>query len=310
MFLLSRQTNIDVSVKTSSAITGIRNLKKAFEQLNETVKQTIGKDETIKVKVDFGGVDINVLKQFSGGLRTLNKQLNEYEANLTKLNQTGTTVNLVQNKITNNIKKTGEQADITKKQIVGYATATASTFRFLSSTAKDLMKLTDSTYALGVAGQMNLGTIAGLNEEFSKMSANIPVTALGLSEAVNNLIRTGRSFEESKEIIKQVAMLSVATGDNLAESAQIATKVMVALDINASKTTETLNTMHSTAITTASDMKYLAEAFKNVAGTASVLVKSSGRSGEALDKYKQDVLDLTMAMTGSLANLGLSASYQ
>ena len=305
---MSRQTNIDVSVKTSSAITGIRNLKKAFEQLNETVKQTIGKDETIKVKVDFGGVDINVLKQFSGGLRTLNKQLNEYEANLTKLNQTGTTVNLVQNKITNNIKKTGEQADITKKQIVGYATATATTFRFLSSTAKDLMKLTDSTYALGVAGQMNLGTIAGLNEEFSKMSANIPVTALGLSEAVNNLIRTGRSFEESKEIIKQVAMLSVATGDNLAESAQIATKVMVALDVNASKTTETLNTMHSTAITTASDMKYLAEAFKNVAGTASVLVKSSGRSGEELDKYKQDVLDLTMAMTGSLANLGLSAS--
>ena len=308
MFLLSRQTNIDVRVNSHSAVTGIKNLKKAFEQLNSTVKQTLGKDGTIKVKVDFGGVDISVLKQFSSGLRSLNKQLSEYEQNLVKLNQTGTTVNLVQNHITNNIKKTGVQAEQTQKKIAGYAMATAMTFRYLAGTSKDLMRLTDSTYALGVAGQMNLSTISKLNNEFTKMSTTVPVTALGLSEAVNNLIRTGRSFEESKEIIKEVALLSVATGDSLAESAQIATKVMVALDINASKTTETLNTMHSTAITTASDMTYLADAFKNVAGTASVLVKSAGKSGAELDNYKQQVLDLTMAMTGSLANLGLSAS--
>ncbi|MGL4426054.1 MAG: hypothetical protein ACRCZ0_12155, partial [Cetobacterium sp.] len=90
----------------------------------------------------------------------------------------------------------------------------------------------------------------------------------------------------------------------------VVTKVMVSLGISGDRVTDTLTTMHSTAIQTASDMGYLAEAFKNVAGSVAVMAKQSGRVGKDLDDYKQTLLDISMASIGSMANLGLSASYQ
>ncbi|MGL6024944.1 MAG: phage tail tape measure protein, partial [Cetobacterium sp.] len=179
---------------------------------------------------------------------------------------------------------------------------------WIRSYSQSYAELSSATFAVGIAGQMSISQIDGLNRTFLNMSAIVPSSAKELALATDALIRTGRSFEESRIIIAETAMLASASGSNLKDTAEVVTKVMVALDISAERTSGTLNTMHSTAIQTASDMKYLAEAFKNVAGSASVLVKSSGLGGKELDDYKQRILDVSMASIGSMANLGVSAS--
>ena len=169
--------------------------------------------------------------------------------------------------------------------------------------------LTTATYNLGIAGQMTLSEIDKLNDSFLSLSNNVASSAQELAEAVNALIRTGRSYEDSRKIIEEVSMLSIASGENLKETAGMVTKAMVSLNIQGDHAKEALNTLHSVAIQTASDMKYLANSFKSVAGTASIMVNASGLSGEALENYKQKVFATNMAMIGALANTGVSASY-
>ena len=304
---MARQTNINVNVNSTSAVKSINVLKKAFVDLNNTIKQTTNNGK-IKLDIDLGGIDLKLLNDIAKSLNKINKSMVNLNNSAGQFSQAGRIFNVTSNTIIRNTNNVSRSVSGLSNQMVASVVAFESWKRGLSSLMTSYRELSASTFGIAVADQMTLSQIDKLNESFLSLSTTVPHSASSLAQAVDDLIRTGRSYEESRKIIEQVAKLSTASGDNLKDTAQVVTKVMTALDINANKTVETLNSMHSTAIRTASDMGYLAEAFKNVAGTASVLVKSSGLSGDALDDYKQDVLDLTNSITGSFANLGLSAS--
>lgn len=304
---MARQTNININVNSTSAVKSIETLKKAFIDLNSIISKT-GKDGKIKLDIDFGNADLKILKTLSRSLGTVNKRLEEYSTNINNLSRNGNMFNVTMNNITNNISRTSNATRTLNNDILSTVVAFETFRRAFVRTFESYSELTNSTFAVGIAGQMNVEQISKLNQSFLQLSTTVPSSAKDLADAVDSLIRTGRSYDESRQIIEQVAKLSTASGDTLKDTAQVVTKVMVALGVNGDKTVDTLNTMHSTAIQTASDMGYLADAFKNFAGTASVLVSSTGLAGKELDDYKQSVLDLTMSMTGSLANLGLSSS--
>lgn len=299
---MARQTSININVNSTSAVKSIDTLKKAFMGLNEVVEKTTGKDGKIKLDIDLGGVDVATLGKITHGFKLMSRSLDRLNSSAKKYADVGLA-----------FKKTNDGISISSNAVNKNLLSVVASFElFRRSSVAVIQKyaeLSDSTYALGIAGQMNITQIEKLNASFLQLSSSVPSSAKELATAVNDLIRTGRSYEESRKIIEQVAKLSTASGDSLKTTAEVVTKVMVSLGISGEKTVETLNTMHSTAIQTASDMGYLAESFKNIAGTASVLVKSSGLSGRALEDYKQKVLDLSMALTGSMANLGVSASY-
>lgn len=304
---MARQTNINVNVNSTSAVKGINTIKKAFIDLNNTINQTTNNGK-IKIDIDFGNFDINMLKDLSKSLSKLKRNMDALNSSAMNYARNGQIFSVTTNNITNNVTRVSRASNIMTNGFFQSALALDLFRRGLSYLLKDYSQLTDATFGVGIAGQLNISEINQLNEAFLNLSTTVPHSAKSLASSVNDLIRTGRSFEESKKIIEQVAILSTASGDSLKDTARVVTKVMTALDIDADRTVDTLNAMHSTAIRTASDMGYLAEAFKNVAGTASVLTKSSGLSGEELNNYKQDVLDLTLAISGTFANLGLSAS--
>lgn len=306
---MARQTNINVNVNSTSAVKSINVLKKAFIDLNSTIRQTTN-NGNIKLKIDLGGIDLNTLNAITLGIKKLSKSLDKLSNSADRYKQNGQVLSITNNTIIRSNERVANSSRQVAKGFIESAIVLETWRRNLSSLIDDYSKLTGASFSVGIADQMDISSIQKLNVSFMQLSSTVPHTASNLAEAVSDLIRTGRSFEESRQIIEQVAKLSTASGDSLKSTAQVVTKVMTALDVSADKTIDTLNSMHSTAIRTASDMGYLAESFKNIAGAASVLVKSSGLSGEALSNYKQDVLDLSMALSGSMANLGLSASYQ
>lgn len=311
---MSRTTNINVNVNSGKSISSINAIKTAFEGLKKA-KDELGKDGKMKLEVDLKGIDKETLTALTKGVRALNTQMKNLNKTSTDYANAGKTFNVVSNQITNNVTKTSKSTRELGNSFKSMNTDILSsvlTFELLRRSITSFIgtysQLTSTTFNVGIASQMNLSQIEGLNQSFLQLSKTVPSTANEMAQAVDALIRTGRSFEESRKIIEQVAILSTASGDSLKDTASVVTKVMVSLGVSGNRVIETLNTMHSTAIQTASDMGYLAEAFKNVAGTASVLVKQSGLSGQALDDYKQKVLDVSMASIGSMANLGISAS--
>lgn len=311
---MSRNTDINVNVNSGKSVSSITKIKQAFDELR-VAKDKLGKGGKLKLEVDVKGIDVATLSAITKSVGKLGNSMQKLQANSKGFVDMGGVINATINqniknytKAGNSVQNFGGKLKSTNKDIL----ATSVAFGLLSASVmkymKDYASLTASTFNVGIASQMNLTQIDQLNDSFLKLSTTVPSTAKEMSDAVDALIRTGRSFEESRKIIEQVAILSTASGDSLKDTSAVVTKVMVSLGISAERVEETLTTMHSTAIQTASDMGYLAEGFKNVAGTAAVLVKQSGLSGKALDDYKQKVLDVTMASIGSMANLGLSAS--
>lgn len=318
---MPREVRINPIVNSSKAVSGIRELKKAFQELNEELKKNT-KDGALKIKVDLEGIDMNMFKNLSNGFSKLGKGMELFNKNIDEVSKNGKLLNITTNNITNNVTKgvsglknyTDGLGRLARSQdeVTVRMAAMISVFKLTQNTFKrtfsDYSALTQATYNVGIAGQMNLKQIDALNESFLTLSTTVPKTALELANAVDGLIRTGRSYEDASKIIKEVAVLSVASGDDLKSTAAVVTKVMVSLGVSGDRVKETLSTLHSVAIQTASDMNYLSGAFKSVAGTASVLVNSSGKVGTQLDGYRQSVLDLNMAMIGALANMGVSAS--
>lgn len=311
---MSRETNINVNVNSGKSISTISKLKEAFEGL-KVAKDSVASDGKIKLAIDFKGADGANLDAMSKAIGRLGTGMKNVAQNSKVVADAGGMFNVTTNNVTNNSYKASKAVDglgtsleNVGKQTVGGIMALESLRRASMQFINTYSQLTGSTFDVGIASQMNISQIEALNKSFLDLSTTVPSSANEMAKAVDALIRTGRGFDESRKIIEQVAILSTASGDSLKDTAQVVTKVMVSLNISANKVEDTLNSMHSTAIQTASDMGYLAEAFKNVAGTASVLVKQSGLSGDALDSYKQKVLDVTMASIGSMANLGLSAS--
>lgn len=318
---MSRQVNINVNVDSAKAVSSINTLKKAFQELNKSIEKN-GKDGALKIKVDLEGVDTKLFEQLARNFTkitknvdTLNKALSDISTNgkalnvnINNISNTTNNANKNINNYTKNIQRAGKQQEFFNGNIISGIASIELLRRGISYLGRDYLELTNKTFGVGIAGQMDIGEINALNESFTKLATNVPKSASELAQAVDDLIRTGRSYDESRKIIEEVARLSVASGDNLKDTAQVVTKVMVSLGVNADRTVDTLNTMHSTAIQTASDMGYLAEAYKNIAGTTAVLTQATGLAGKELDDYKQKVLDLSMAGIGSMANLGLSAS--
>lgn len=311
---MSRATSINVNVNSGQSISTISKLRKAFEEL-KVAKDEVAKDGKIKLDIQLTGLDKEAIIVMSKAISKLSGSMKKLKENSQAYADLGKTINVESVNITNNIKKTGKamqdfgkDSKNTTKDLLDTAIAFEVFRRGLTAFMADYTRLNSASFNVGIASQMNISQIESLNNSFLQLSKTVPSTATEMANAVDALIRTGRSFEDSRKIIEQVAILSAASGDSLKDTSEVVTKVMVSLGVSGDRVKDTLTAMHSTAIQTASDMGYLAEAFKNVAGTASVLVKQSGLSGKELEDYRQRILDVTMASIGSMANLGLSAS--
>ena len=165
-----------------------------------------------------------------------------------------------------------------------------------------------SIYNLAIASKKSISEVTKMKDEFLSITTSIPVAANNLAKVTDTLVRTGKSYADALKIATETAKLSVATGADLESTASTVSKLMTALQVNSKDTDKVLNTLHSTAIQTASSMESISGGFKQVAGVLGAVAYTSGKSGEELDNYKQKLISLGSAGIGVMNNLGKSAS--
>jgi len=316
---VARNVEFGVGVTgVQSSVTSMKKLIESFTALKTLYKEVQGKDgKGINLKVNLTGNMSNpaLVKEISKSLGTLNTRLAKITATQTAMGASGKKLDVTINNTTNNTKnfnKVIKEAAVHTKnintQLIGASIAMMAFHKYMAPIISDFTALNSSTFNTGIAAQMSITQIEGLNSSFLSMSKNMPITAKEMSDATDALIRTGPSFEESKNIISETSKLAVASGADIASTASVVTKVMVAMNMSQESVGNVLTSLHSTAIQTATDMNYLAASFKNVAAGASVSANTSGKVGAELEKYKQTVLDINLASIGIMGNIGVSAS--
>lgn len=169
-------------------------------------------------------------------------------------------------------------------------------------------RLEASVTNLNIASGRGISSFGASMKEFLNLSSQIPKTADEMVKTADALVRTGRSYKEAMEITKETAKLAVATGEDLEHTAKTVTKVMVSLGINSENTEKVLNILHSTAIQTASSMESISGGMNQVAGALGAIALSSNKTGESLEAYKKELLEVGAVGLGVMNNLGKSAS--
>lgn len=315
---MARQVDIQMSLSDKKVISSLEAIRNKFQALR-LEKEKLAPNGKMQVDVDTKSFNSSIsdIKNFKTSVNQMNTAMSKVKTSSSNLNKMGTSIGNATSSASEGLKSIPKQADSAEKSInkMGQSfMATALSINLLrkvtTSWVSTFKGLTDASYNIGVAAQLSIGEITKLNTEILNLTRTLSVSPIVFGNAVNELVRTGRTLGDSKEIMKEISKLSIASGEDLAKTAQAVTKIFVSLDIEGSskRVSDALSTIHSVAIQTASSVGSLAESYKNFAGSLGVLSKSSGQTGEALQDYKQDLLDFALSATGALNNLGLSAS--
>lgn len=313
---MSRQVDIGFQINEKPAITSLGKILLVLKRLNAE-KEALAPKGKIKLEVDTGK-----MKEQVGDLNNLNKELKRTATSMTKmakasegLSSAGVTINNTFNNNTNRVfksvtKHVGEASqglDGMAVSLVAISSVMRSMMGVLKTIDNEYRQLSENTFGVGVASQLAVNQIKNLNSEFLELAKGTPNSAKALAKATDDLVRTGRSLGEAQTMMTEISKLAVASSESLNDTAGVATKIMVSLGIEAENTGKALTALHSVAIQTASSMGGLAESFKQFAGTLGVFVSTATVTGDELEDYKQNILELGLSATGVLNNLGLSA---
>ena len=178
----------------------------------------------------------------------------------------------------------------------------------LKSQTSSLKQLDTQVYNLGVVADRTVGGIERLRGEMLDLATTFTQTASEMAKSIDTIMRTGMAFEDALQITQASARLATASGESLTETTQVLTKAIVAFGLSGEEAESVMNVFHSAVLNTPLNLKGLNDSLKNSASSFATLIEFTRKSGEELTEYKKELLEINVAMTGQLAQLGLNAS--
>ncbi|MGL4948139.1 MAG: phage tail tape measure protein [Mycoplasma sp.] len=169
-------------------------------------------------------------------------------------------------------------------------------------------ELEDAIYALGVVSGKGVGQIRQLRGQFIEMSYDSRYSAKELINATESVVRTGRNIEDAMLIMKSANELATASFSSLESATNTVNKAMVAFQMDASDAAKVAEIFHNSVISTPLDLQQLDDSLKQSASAFGAIIQNTGKSGEALQDYKVDVIETMTVLTGLQSMLGRTGS--
>jgi len=287
--------NINLPIKVTSIKSS------SLDSLLTKIKK-IQEASTIKLKVE------------SEGLSELNKQMADITKKVSFLRKEYGKINTA---IKSNTKFTNENSNAKKKQakevdnlISHYMMLQTSmkTVQWVGGFVSELVKIDESMFNLGVVAGKTGSEIEEMKWQLIELSTKYPQASTDIADAIDLVARTGLSFSDSLATVQAGLILATASGESLSSIASVLAKSLVAFSLRGEDAQKAINSFYSAVLQTPLSLEGLSQSMKNSASSFATLIEFTKKSGSALQDYKEDLLDLQVAMTAGLAKLGLGAS--
>ena len=151
----------------------------------------------------------------------------------------------------------------------------------------------DAMARIRAVADPNSGEFAKLRDRALELGKETRFTATEVANAMEELARKGYSANESMELVGHVLKLAQANVTSMADAAQIATQTMRSFGLGIEETERTVDVLSSACSHSATNLLQLGEAMK----TAGPAARTANVS-----------LESTVALIGSLANVGMTGS--
>lgn len=247
---MARQVDIRFGVNAQGVPQKLEQITRKLKQINNEYKK-FEKGIDIKINTKASSKEIEMLSSKFGELTKAQ-------------NQTALMSQRIAYGVENLGKSMGKTNKTTKEStnnILALALAYR-TLRITQGLVKDQMNLESAITNVGVASQMTSSEIVKLRGLFQDMSATMPISATELAKVANMLVRTGQSFADAQKITAESGKLAVASGDDMQKTAQIVTKILVALKLDTDNLEDAFNTLHTTTLKTPTNLAELGDSMK------------------------------------------------
>lgn len=192
---------------------------------------------------------------------------------------------------------------------VGRMRTLMSHVEMFASYVKDLSRIEEAIFDLGVVGQKSIPEIRQMRDSFLNMATTSRYSVTQLSQAAADIVRVGYDYESSMQILKSGETLATASFEgNLRDSAGTLIKAMTAFQLSANSAAHAANSFHNIVNATPLDLKKFDDSLRQTAAAFGSIVTFSSKSGEELEEYKKQVLDTTAVLTGLQSMLGRTGS--
>ena len=211
-----------------------------------------------------------------------------------------------------NIKENGLSLQNTIQQNSGTMIAGIEAFRYLGAisnfiTSKDFEK---NMGALGIVG--NLGNQASQNASKNRIIRESNLVGADINEfaeGVREVIKTGKTYEQSMNLVKTAGKVAVASFEDLTTATNILNQRFTALNISATdkNLNEFANRLQSALDNTALDLQDVNNAGRQTNTAMNALINSAeekGIQGRSIEQYTMDVSNLELSLLSTLKQQG------
>lgn len=211
-----------------------------------------------------------------------------------------------------NIKENGLSLQNTIQQNSSTMIAGIEAFRYLGTisnfiTSKDFER---NMGALGIVG--NLGSQASQNASKNRIireSNSVGADINEFAESVREVIKTGKTYEQSMNLVKTAGKVAVASFEDLTTATNILNQRFTALGISATdkNLNEFANRLQSALDNTALDLQDVNNAGRQTNTAMNALINSAeekGIQGRSVEKYTMDVSNLELSLLSTLKQQG------
>lgn len=211
-----------------------------------------------------------------------------------------------------NIKENGLSLQNTIQQNSGTMIAGIEAFRYLGAisnfiTSKDFER---NMGALGIVG--NLGNQASQNASKNRIireSNSVGADINEFAEGVREVIKTGKTYEQSMNLVKTAGKVAVASFEDLTTATNILNQRFTALGISATdkNLNEFANRLQSALDNTALDLQDVNNAGRQTNTAMNALINSAeekGIQGRSVEQYTMDVSNLELSLLSTLKQQG------
>lgn len=211
-----------------------------------------------------------------------------------------------------NIKENGLSLQNTIQQNSSTMVAGIEAFRYLGTisnfiTSKDFER---NMGALGIVG--NLGNQASQNASKNRIIRESNLVGADINEfaeGVREVIKTGKTYEQSMNLVKTAGKVAVASFEDLTTATNILNQRFTALGISATdkNLNEFANRLQSALDNTALDLQDVNNAGRQTNTAMNALINSAeekGIQGRSVEQYTMDVSNLELSLLSTLKQQG------
>jgi hypothetical protein len=166
------------------------------------------------------------------------------------------------------------------------------------SAIKSFQELEDISFELGIVSQMDVENIRAYRQELLQLATNYRQTAEEIGKAQIAVVKTGVNLKDAAAIVSNALILARATYADLQSATDAINKILLPMERSGEAAAKVADWVYNVTVSTPASLASVEQALRQTSSVFAGLLDDVVLSGQALDDYKDSVIETQLSLIG------------